>query len=41
MTRTHVRHLAVVGATGAVGREVCSLIGERGVEADQLTLLVL
>ncbi|MCH8966726.1 MAG: aspartate-semialdehyde dehydrogenase, partial [Planctomycetes bacterium] len=33
-----VEHLAVVGATGAVGREVCKLIGERGLRPKRLSL---
>ncbi len=32
-------HLAVVGATGAVGREVCTLLDERGVWDGRVTLL--
>ena len=34
-----IQHLAVVGATGAVGREVCLLLTERGVVPSQITLL--
>ncbi|MGD2108326.1 MAG: aspartate-semialdehyde dehydrogenase, partial [Phycisphaerae bacterium] len=33
-----IRHLAIVGATGAVGRELCELIGERRVPAHQVSL---
>ncbi len=32
-------HLAVVGATGAVGREICTLLEQRGIEPSRLTLL--
>jgi aspartate-semialdehyde dehydrogenase len=32
-------HLAIVGATGAVGREACALLGEREWRPDRLTLL--
>ncbi len=32
-------HLAVVGATGAVGREVCALLAERQTPAKRVTLL--
>jgi len=35
----HCGHLAVVGATGAVGREVCTLLEERPIEFEKLTLL--
>jgi len=34
-----IGHLAVVGATGAVGREVCTILGERGIRVDRLSLL--
>ncbi len=34
-----IGHLAVVGATGAVGREVCALLGERSVKLGQVSLL--
>ena len=34
-----IRHLAVVGATGAVGREVCALLTEGRVRAERVTLL--
>ncbi|MFQ5495288.1 MAG: aspartate-semialdehyde dehydrogenase [Phycisphaerae bacterium] len=34
-----IRHLAVVGATGAVGREICALIAERGLKIGRLLLL--
>ena len=34
-----IEHLAIVGATGAVGREVCTLIEERGVKCGRLSLL--
>jgi aspartate-semialdehyde dehydrogenase len=34
-----IRHLAIVGATGAVGREVCAIIAEGRVKVDRLTLL--
>ena len=34
-----IRHLAVVGATGAVGREVCTLIAERRLAVKNLSLL--
>lgn len=34
-----IRHLAVVGATGAVGREVCFLLQERCTSFDRLSLL--
>ena len=33
-----IKHLAVVGATGAVGREVCALIGERGLNPRRVSL---
>ncbi len=33
-----IKHLAVVGATGAVGREVCALIGERGLNPRHVSL---
>ena len=32
-------HIAVVGATGAVGREICSILERRRFAADRLTLL--
>jgi len=32
-------HIAIVGATGAVGREILSLLEQRGVPAEELTLL--
>ncbi len=32
-------HLAIVGATGVVGREVCGLIGERGLNVGRVSLL--
>ncbi len=34
-----IRHLAIVGATGAVGREVCAIITEGRIRVDRLTLL--
>lgn len=34
-----IRHLAVVGATGAVGREVCIILEERGLRVERLSLL--
>ncbi len=34
-----IEHLAVVGATGAVGREVCTLLTQRGVGAERISLL--
>ena len=34
-----IRHLAVVGATGAVGREVCTLLAQRRLDPSKLTLL--
>ena len=34
-----IGHLAVVGATGAVGREVCTLVTERGLRARRISLL--
>jgi len=34
-----IRHLAVVGATGAVGREVCAILEERGLRFERLSLL--
>ena len=34
-----IQHLAVVGATGAVGREVCALICERGLDVGRVSLL--
>ena len=34
-----IKHLAVVGATGAVGREVCALIEERRCAVEQVSLL--
>ena len=34
-----VRHLAIVGATGAVGRELCTLLDERGISVGRLSLL--
>jgi len=34
-----IRHLAVVGATGAVGREVCIILEERGLLVERLSLL--
>lgn len=34
-----IDHLAIVGATGAVGQEVCSLIAERRLQVGQITLL--
>ncbi len=33
-----IEHLAVVGATGAVGREVCALIAERGLDVGRVSL---
>lgn len=33
-----IQHLAIVGATGAVGREVCSLISERGLNPQRISL---
>jgi len=34
-----IRHLAIVGATGAVGREACTLIAERHLNPGAVTLL--
>ncbi len=34
-----MKNLAIVGATGAVGREVCTLLEQRGVRAERITLL--
>ncbi len=34
-----IRNLAIVGATGAVGREACNILEERGLSFDRLTLL--
>ncbi|MDO8629152.1 MAG: aspartate-semialdehyde dehydrogenase [Phycisphaerales bacterium] len=34
-----IRHLAVVGATGAVGREVCTILEERKLRLERLSLL--
>ena len=34
-----IKHLAIVGATGAVGREVCKLLDERNIAFDALSLL--
>ena len=34
-----IHHLAIVGATGAVGREACALLAERGVKAARISLL--
>jgi aspartate-semialdehyde dehydrogenase len=34
-----IEHLAIVGATGAVGREVCALLTERKVPTRRITLL--
>ena len=34
-----IGHLAVVGATGAVGREVCTLVEQRGLNPKRLSLL--
>ena len=34
-----IRHLAVVGATGAVGREICIILEERGLRVERLSLL--
>lgn len=34
-----IRHLAIVGATGAVGREVAAILEEQRINAGQLTLL--
>lgn len=34
-----IRHLAVVGATGAVGREVCAILEERMLRVERLSLL--
>ncbi len=33
-----IHHLAVVGATGAVGRELCALLGDRRLEVDRISL---
>ena len=33
-----IQHLAVVGATGAVGREVCALLAERGTKLGRVSL---
>jgi aspartate-semialdehyde dehydrogenase len=37
--RTVIEHLAVVGATGAVGKEVCTLLESRRLRVNKLTLL--
>lgn len=34
-----IRHVAIVGATGAVGREVCIILEERGLRFERLSLL--
>jgi aspartate-semialdehyde dehydrogenase len=34
-----IRHLAIVGATGAVGREVCAIIAAGRIRVDRITLL--
>jgi len=34
-----IRHLAIVGATGVVGRELCMLIGERNLSVRRICLL--
>lgn len=34
-----IRHLAIVGATGAVGREACALVAERDLKPAKLSLL--
>ena len=34
-----VKHLAVVGATGAVGREACALLNQRSLSVEKVTLL--
>lgn len=34
-----IKHLAIVGATGAVGREVAAILDEHRIEVQQLTLL--
>ncbi len=34
-----IEHLAVVGATGAVGREVCTLLDQRGIRPRHISLL--
>ncbi len=34
-----IRHLAVVGATGAVGREICTLITERSLPVGEVSLV--
>ncbi|NOT02605.1 MAG: aspartate-semialdehyde dehydrogenase [Phycisphaerales bacterium] len=39
MSAFPVRHLAIVGATGAVGRECCAILDQRGFHADRVTLL--
>ena len=39
MSLIRLRHLVVAGATGAVGREVCLLLEQRGIRYGRLTLL--
>ncbi|MHC4697841.1 MAG: aspartate-semialdehyde dehydrogenase [Planctomycetota bacterium] len=34
-----IQHLAIVGATGAVGREVCALLTQRGIHPEVISLL--
>jgi len=34
-----IRHVAIVGATGAVGREVCTIFEERGLRFERISLL--
>ncbi len=34
-----IEHLAIVGATGAVGREVCAILDGRGIKPRRITLL--
>ena len=37
--RARIEHVAIVGATGAVGREACALIEQRNLQPKRLTLL--
>lgn len=39
MSASQIHHLAIVGATGAVGRECCAILDERDFHADRVTLL--
>lgn len=34
-----IKHLAIVGATGAVGREACEILTERGIRPERVSLL--